>query len=94
MKTLIFFAAVLLALSSCTKSVVVPGNSLYYGYYSDPNSPYYNPYYDPYMDPNSPYYDPNYDPYGNSIKSGSNTVGSGKGAAYNPGGQDNGAAGH
>ncbi|HLZ17901.1 MAG TPA: hypothetical protein VKQ08_12705 [Cyclobacteriaceae bacterium] len=95
MKTLIFVAAVLLALSSCTKSVVVPDNSSYYGYYSDPNSPYYDPNYDPYLDPNSPYYDPNYDPYyGNSIKPGSQTVASGKGAAFNPGGQNNGSYGH
>ncbi|MBS1606003.1 MAG: hypothetical protein JST42_25325, partial [Bacteroidetes bacterium] len=73
MKTLIFVfvAAALLALSSCTKDVVVPDNYPYSGYYADP---YSDPYYDPYYDPNyDPYYDPNYDPYGNSVKPGVHT---------------------
>lgn len=84
MKTLIFVSAVLLALSSCTKDVVVPDAYYYSSYSSDPN-------YDPYMDPNSPYYDPNYDPYsdpnydpysGGSIKPGTHIVAPGQAATF------------
>ncbi|WP_431215996.1 hypothetical protein ACQ86N_15905 [Puia sp. P3] len=94
MKTLFFVSAALLALSSCTKDVVVPDSYYYTGYSSDP-------YYNPYLDPNSPYYDPNYDPYtdpnyapysDNSIKPGIHTVTPGNAPTFNSGTQ-NGAAG-
>jgi len=96
MKTLIFVSAVLLALSSCTKEVVVPDSYYYSGYSSDP-------YYNPYTDPNSPYYDPNYDPYsdpnydpysGNSIKPGIHTVAPGKAAIFNSGAHGGAAGGN
>ena len=103
MKTLIFVSAVLLVLSSCTKSVVVPDTYDYSGYssdpnynpYLDPNSPYYDPNYDPYMDPSSPYYDPSYDPYsGGSIKPGTHTIAPGQAATFHSGTGNSAAAGN